>query len=310
MSKGIFSKLGKTVKKIVFRTSFIFALFFIIDVYFLQDKCRSNQEYAKNLGYDQVPEKRANNSRQTVLFPFCTISQLTINIYNSILASIITLCLIELAMHEDTVEEIRKIFNSSNAIEYIKSFKIDTNVNHQDMAQKIKDSKSGDEIKIIGLENEVSILKAVNVGIIEQKVKEGVKFKILVLDIESSLTDCLQKTHNDFRRIKNTLRGNYEIFSTLRDRLGGENFNVDEKFELKVKKDIYSPVCYFSFKNSRLEEDFMGYVWMYFFSEGGIQYPAFEILDSSLFREAEKHFDYLWGNSKHYLIREQNNNAR
>ncbi len=301
----IYTSFGKNVIRFCLLLFAFSTGLFLFDYFVFQEECTKMKLEMEdvNSGFESPPSETnnkveiENNTSWIFKKPLtfkCNFAQLFAFIYSSLTTSAITILVIEIFLLQDFAGELTKIIenvlNSSKVTKFIKAFYNNRSIYQQQIIQQIKDAKAGNEIKLLGLIEEVSILKEVNTAILESKVENGVKFKILVLDPESSLTNCIEKTHKNLQEIKRTLDADFNFFKILKRNLR-DKFNFAEKFELKVTKDIYSPTCYFSSKDERSEKDFKAFVWVYFFSKSGIEFRAFEILDTQFFKDAENHFE-------------------
>jgi len=296
----LLTDLGVKVKNLIC-CLFIASIFLLItDVVYLQKKCIK-------INNTQIPELSLSNKINTG--SFCLTSQIISNIYNSLIVSIIMILSLEISLRKDTVEEIKQIFTSSQATKCLKSFHLNKNVCSSLISAKIRNIKIEEEVKILSLTKDISILTNIDLATIKEKILKGSKFKILLLypHSDNRLLYCLQNTHQSLRHIKGSIDGDLLFFRSIAESLN-KCSDIEGEIEVRLQKDIYSSICYFSIKDNRCPKDFMAFVWMYLFDERGLKHPSFEILDEQLLEDTEQHFKYLWNKSQSIL--RYNNNTK
>ena len=293
MPKGIFTKLGKKVRNVFVWSSITIGFLLVLDFLYLQDKCILEK------AVESEKIQRYNSKKLGFRF-YCKSSQIIANIYNSLLVSIITLVFIELTLHPESIKEIKKIYNASQATRYIKSFYRNNNEYNDEIRKKIRELKNDEEVKLLGLVKDIDILTtSIDQGQLIEKLKKGCKIKILLVypSLDNSLLRCLQNSHQNLKyEDENTIITKLKYFLTIADTLE-RNLDLDIKGEIEVRlqKNTYSSICYFSTKLS--SGDSMAFIWMYFFGSTSLEYPAFEILEPELLNDVERHFEHLWSKS-------------
>ncbi len=288
----IFTNLGIKVRNVVAWSSFIFVILLILDLSYLQNKCELQQQANK-------PD---------IEF-YCQSSKIISNIYESLLVSIITILFIELSLRKDNIEEIKEIFNSSQSTRYINAFYPNRDIYNRQIVTRIKALKEQEEVRLLGLAKDIHILNTVDSPTIQEKIEKGCKFKILLLypSPDNLLMQCLQKSHRNLKYIEESIKGDFIFLRTIVDDLTIKS-SIRGEIEVRLLKDIYSSICYFSTKDNRSSQDFMAFIWMYFFNSKGLEYPAFEILDKQLLNDAEQHFNHLW--EKAYFLLKFNDTTK
>ena len=151
---NLLTDLGVKVKNIVSYLSVAFISLLIIDIAVLQNKCTEQNKV-------QIPGLNTDNQRNR---GFCITSQITSNIYNSLLMSIITIIFLELSLRKDTIEEIKDIFKSSQATKCLKAFYLNKDICVSMVSAKIKNIKIEEEVKILSLTKDISILTNIDLA--------------------------------------------------------------------------------------------------------------------------------------------------
>ena len=230
--KGIFTKLGQKVKNVFIWSSLVIGILLVVDFFYMQNKC----EYEKKV--------------EDLNFEFsCKSSQLIANIYNSLLASIITLVFIELTLHPETIKEIKKIFNTSQATRYIKAFFRNKNYYNEEIRKKLWTLRNNEEVKLLGLVKDIDILtSSIDQGKLIEKLEIGCKFKIILVypSTDNSLLRCLQNSHSILEHEdENSIISKLKYFLTIADSLE-KNMDIKGEIEVRLQVDTYSSICYFS----------------------------------------------------------------
>ena len=117
----------------------------------------------------QEPEEK---KEVQILDPDCKSSQIIANIYNSLFVSIITLLFIELTLHPETIKEIEKIFETSRATKYIKSFYLNNDTYNEKIRKKLRLLEDNEEVKLLRLLKDMEIITT---SIDEEKFTEKPK---------------------------------------------------------------------------------------------------------------------------------------
>ena len=315
MSKSVFTNFGQKVTNILGLSLAIALILFIIDFSIMQDNCnvenekrlkkilienrKKNEDIITNESQKIERKKRGSDTR----LPDCKSSQMIANIYNSLFVSIITLWFIELTLHPETIKEIEKIFKTSKATKYIKSFYRNNDTYNEQIRKKLRDLGNNEEVKLLGLVKDMDILTtSIDEGKFTDKLKQGCKFKILLVHpgSDNSLLKCLQKSHKILRyKDENSIISDLNYFQIIADNLERDQ-DIKGEIEVRLQKNTYSSICYFS-TNSSSEKKFKAFIWMYFFNENSLEYPAFEILEKDLLNDVERHFEHLWKQSDSIL---------
>lgn len=299
---NVFTQLGKKVRNVFIGSSVIIGVLLALDFFYIQNKCTLEN----TVRTDKITE--FNQQKPRIKF-YCKTSLMIANIYNSLLVSIITLIFIELTLHPETIKEIKNIFNSSQSTRYIKSFYPNRKDYNDQIITKIRELKDDEEVKLLGLVKDIHILTTIDSTKIVEQIEKGCIFKVLLLYPSSNnlLLNCIQKSHPTLQYTdENFIKNEFNLFKVIANNLN-KNPNLKGEIELRLQNSIYSPICYFSTKDNRSPKDFMAFIWMYMFNSKGLEYPAFEILDSQLLNDAEKHFDHLWSKS-HSVLKYNNEN--
>ncbi len=291
---------------------FIFSIgCFVLDFLVLQPGCRTEftieeEDVSSNLNPSVNKEKNKLKITDSNSLPItCSFQQLFAFVYSSLLTSAITIFVIERFLRQDFAEELREQMLEISDLKIlcglIKKFHRDNNEYQKEIIDLIDNSRKGDEITLIGLNEEILMLRRITALKIKNKVESGIKFKILILDPNSDIVNSLKNTFDDSNKAGSYLSGDFNIVKSLYSELKGSINHDNKQIELKLKSDIYSPICYFSIKNPDNKEEFQAaFVWIYLFDKKSVKYPGFEIEDIDLFRDAEAHFNHLWEKSINY----------
>jgi hypothetical protein len=215
---------------------------------------------------------------------------------NAIATSIISIFYLEILFKKESIREIEKIFNATEATRSIKAFYSSKKQYKHLIVQDIEQATENQEITMIGLASlEVFILADVGKEKIKENIcKKGCNFKVLIIHPESSLLSCLKENgyERSFVDLSAPIR---RAFIGLVSNL--ENYQEAQKtksiggIEVRLYKGMFSPNFYYSGTNINM-------VGMYFsLQEDAEDYPAFDVHDEGIKKLLDNHFDMIWEKS-------------
>lgn len=261
--------LGKRLSKVLSIT-FIFGL----------GLCALNDYYLK---------KECEVGKQSTALS-CFLSPIAWNLGSSLITSVFTIAVAEIALRDEILQQIQEIWNSRQATRYIKAFYPKQKLYKQLILDNINNAQPNQVIKLLGLSEELKFLgNSSDIKMLKDKIKSGCHFKILILHPDSSVFGSMETVGcNNF---KESLRGDVlSILKKIADDLSKKETDIKGSIEVRLQKDLFSPICYYSSSGINI-------VWMYFSNSEGFEYPGFDILDEALIKEADLHFDNLWEKS-------------
>lgn len=258
--------LGQRVSKVLSITFIAGLGLCTFNEYFLKKECEVGKQSTFNLS--------------------CFLSPIVWNIGSSLITSVITIAVAEIALRDEILQQIQEIWNSRQATRYIKAFYPKQKQHKEVIWTNIKNAQADQEIKLLGLSEELKLLgDSSDIKMLKNKLKLGCHFKILILHPNSSIFGCMEEV--GLKESRDRLRGDVTILQTIANSLSGKETEIKGSIEVRLQKDLFSPICYYSSSGINI-------VWMYFSNPESCEYPGFDILDSELINEAELHFNHLW----------------
>lgn len=215
----------------------------------------------------------------------------------SLVTSGITILLLEILLKKESIKEIEKIFNASEATRSIKAFYPRLNLYKGYIQDNIEQAPKDQEIKMLGLASlELDILQEVGrTKLIEKICLQGCNLRIILLHPDSSLLKCVENL--GYERSREEITGIvHRVFRTFfndlteyvnKHQLEGK---VSGSIEVRMHKDIFSPIFYYSGEQ-------LDIVGLYCTVGANTEHPAFDIIDRDFKKELDKHFEGIWDKS-------------
>jgi hypothetical protein len=270
----LFTNTGRKVIKHLGFIILISAALILLDEFYLKYQCKKIEK---------------SNSLQ------CSASSLIGDLGWNLFQIAITIWFVDIGLKRETIEEIQKIFNSTQATRYIKGFYPQQENYRRLIEDNFKNIRPDQEIKLLLLYEEISLFQGENLNRIRDKVVDGCTMKFLVVHPESSLLPCLEQggfpPNSSQSSLMNLSIKLKQIVEKL-DRLSKNNTSkIKGSLEVRLHKDVFSPIGYYSDSRD------LALVWMYLSNHNdGHEYPALEISYSDLdqIKKIEEHFEHLW----------------
>ena len=221
------------------------------------------------------------------LLPFSPLIGL---ISSSIITSVITILVLEIALKEESLKSIREIFKLSDASKYIAKVHIDTDDQIQIIRKALKELKGGETIRMLCSSEMIDILheRGLGPGILFDKLALDCKFQILTLHPNSNISPIVVK--RDVNATKDKISRKLSLFRDLMDLIRQSSANIPGSIIIKTYENSHSPFSYFSI-DSKYPSDNINLISIACLNDADLIYPSIELSGRELIDKANKHFD-------------------
>ena len=258
------TKLGTKVSTLIWLIIATIIACIVLDVNYLNPTCKNSQEESS------LP---------------CIASPIIVNVYSSLVATIVTILGIERILSNETLKKFEEMLDERETKKSVQKLE----EHKKKIVEAIESKSSGDELCLLGLYQEIRTLRDdVKMAELTRKLRHNCNFKILLLHPNSSLLTCIKEMGDVItsEQIENDLIGFIrKLTQTLKD----ENA-IKGSIDIRLHKDIFSSMGYFKGNHKEI-------IWMHF-NPDDYSHPGFEITDSNLKNAVNDHFKLLWNQSK------------
>jgi hypothetical protein len=222
------------------------------------------------------------------------IKPLISEIKNSLFATIIMIFFFEIGLRQESLEEIRKLFEETQPSKYISNFYPNHDQFNSEIIKSIAEATPCSDINLLGVHKEMSVFENPGIKKIKEKMQSGCHFKIIISHPDSSVITSLEtlKPQNTRGILIERLRS---LKTSLHDELLPIFTSLNGSIEIKLHKNVFVPVCYYSAPG-------LTAVWMYLPDKSGIEFPGFVVSDQELLSNMNNYFDHLWDKSDTLLL--------
>lgn len=232
--------------------------------------------------------------------PFSALIEL---VSSSIITSVITIVVLEIALKKQLLEEVRGIFKTTEAVKHLSKVHVDLASQKEAIRKALKNLTGGEKIRMLCSSDMIDVFHTeIKASFFIEKLKKNCTFEILTLDPNSNILPIANSQVTDTERIqKSKMIKNFHVFDELVNSVGSEVSTKDLHGLLIVKTftDLHSTCSYFSIESRDTSKN-IHLVSTAFLSGNKIDfvYPAVEILDKDLIKSVSKHFEIFWERSK------------
>ena len=213
---------------------------------------------------------------------------------NSLFATVIMIFFFEIGLRQESLEEIRKLFEETQPSKYISNFYPNHDQFNSEINKNITEAPSNTNIRLLGIEREISIFKTPGYRTIKEKIESGCHFQILISHPESSVISSLEELNCETRR-EVLIAGLNALKKSFCEPLSDRVHTLNGSIEVRVHQDVFSPVCYYSGPG-------LTAVWMYLAGKESVEFPGFVVSNQELLRNTDEYFKHLWDKSQTLLL--------